>query len=77
MGYAAMTSGLHNATASAAAKAISIPILSDITYPSSVFYHLYGTGPALVVANATALAVIKICHEESVSVFRNTRLRTE
>jgi hypothetical protein len=46
-------------------------------YPSSILYHFYGTGPAFVVANAAALAVVQICREESFRVFRDARFRTE
>jgi hypothetical protein len=48
-----------------------------MTYPSSILYHFYGTGPAFVVANAATLAVVQICREESFRVFRDARLRTE
>ena len=53
-----MTSGLHRAIASAAAIAISIPILFDITYPSSILYHLYGTRPAFHRGNI-AVAIVR------------------
>jgi hypothetical protein len=48
-----------------------------MTYPSSIIYHLYGTGPAFVVTNAAALAVIQICRKEPFRVFRDARFRTK
>jgi hypothetical protein len=48
-----------------------------MTYPSSAFYHLDGTGPTFVVANAAALAVIQICRKEAFRVFRYARFRAE